>query len=243
MDEDLELQEVLDRWLDAKLESVHTCVPAKVVSYAGHGTRLAKVQPLVSLLTNTGASVDLPPLDNVPVVFPSTSNASIVFPLQEGDCVLLMFSESGIGNFLASDGARQVRADEQSRFSLTDAIAVPGLWPAGGKQQQGLPESGLVVQFGDSVVHLQEDGTISLKASGSGKLELMNELSGLKAQIDALWDALIQQTTDTATWMTAAAALGGAPVPGSAFSAPLATEQARLITENTTKAQVGNLLQ
>lgn len=242
MGDNLELVEVLQRWLDVQFEGVHTCVPGKILSYSGHSTRIARVEPLVALRTDTGAQVDLPIIDQVPVVFPSSQDSAIVFPVKEGDCVLLVFSESGIGGFLASDGSRQVPPDDQSRFSLTDAIAIPGLWPTNGKSLSGLPDEGLVVAHKSSIIHIDDSGNIRIDA-GVGKIEMLNEISSLKAQIDALWDALIQQTTDTATWMTAAAALGGAPVPGSFFASPLTIEQARLIVENTNKAAVGGILQ
>ena len=51
----------------------------------------------------------------------------LLFPLKKGDGVLILFSETGIGNFLAGTG-QVADADDQTRFSLTDAIAIPGLW-------------------------------------------------------------------------------------------------------------------
>lgn len=117
---------VFDTWLSAQLDNVHTCLPGEIVQYLGHSERKAKVQPLVKLKSTRGKILKIQPIENVPVIFPGSKKFRQTWPLEKGDGVLLMFSEASIGNFL--QGAGEQEADSSVRFSLTDCIAIPGLW-------------------------------------------------------------------------------------------------------------------
>lgn len=149
------LTDTLDAFFSSRMEQVHTCIPGEIVSYSGHDKRLATVQPLVKIQTNSGQSIELKPIQNVPVVFPSTKRFSMSFDLEKGDGVMLHFSEVGIGNFL--NGGNIVEPDDISRFSLTDAIAVPGLWGGGRVPKLGDSEKGFNLVYSKTIFQLQED--------------------------------------------------------------------------------------
>jgi len=119
--------DVLQKFFDSRMENIHTCIPGRIESYEGHSSRKASIKPLVRLKTESGEDVDLPVINDVPVIFPSSQQFQILYPLQKNDSCLLFFTETGIGNYLAGTG-QEVNADDKSRFSLTDAVAVPGLW-------------------------------------------------------------------------------------------------------------------
>jgi hypothetical protein len=138
----------MDNWLDARLRNVHTMIPGKIESYSGHDTRKATVKPLVKFLTVDGQSLEIPPIANVPVIFPSSAGFSILFPLKKGDGCEIRFSESGIGNFL--NGKVEVDADSLARFQLTDAVCTPGLWSF-----KNVPES-------DSTIEIDNNGDINI---------------------------------------------------------------------------------
>lgn len=151
-----ELVNTLQRWMQTQQEGMHTAIPAKILSYSGHETRLASVQPLVRMQVDSGDIVDLPPIDNVPVVFPCTARSAVLFDLEENDNVLLLFAETGIGAYIDSDGKTIVDPDDHSRFSLTDAIAIPGLNPSNFELPSKI-SSGLVLANRSVVFHLQDD--------------------------------------------------------------------------------------
>jgi hypothetical protein len=109
-----------------RMSDVHTILPGRIISYEGHTTRKAQVEVSVRLPNNQGEFIEVKPIDNVPIVFPSTSTTSVLLPIVKGDGVLLMFSELGIGNFL--NGSVTVDADNFNKFNLTDCIAIPGLF-------------------------------------------------------------------------------------------------------------------
>ena len=148
------LTDTLDIFLKSRLEQIHTCIPGKIISYSGHKKRIAVVQPLIKLETNTGQSIELKPIQNVPVVFPSSKNFSMTFELEKGDGVMLHFSEVGIGNFL--NGGDIVEPDDMSRFSLTDAIAIPGLFGGGRVPNLGDSEKGLNLIYKKSKLQISE---------------------------------------------------------------------------------------
>lgn len=118
--------DVLVKFFDSKMTAVHTIIPGEIVSYDGHKTRKAEVQPLIKLRTANNQIVDIQPISNVPVIFPSSDKFNLLYPLKKGDGVLLFFSECSIGNFLNKSGI--VEPDSLDRFDLTDCIAIPGLW-------------------------------------------------------------------------------------------------------------------
>ena len=212
---------VLDQWLAARLEAVHTCIPGKVVAYDGHATRRAKVKPLVKLFSVAGSRVELPEIMEVPLVFPSTAAGGLVLPVAAGDGVLLFFSEAGIGGFLQGQH-QETDADDPTRFSLHDCIAVPGLWPFGAVPAIDAGAGDVVLAMGGQKVTLAADGSVEMtngagtfKITAAGLLTMTSAASGMKAQIDALWQEIIKLSTAlTAGWGTIATlASPTAPVP------------------------------
>lgn len=123
-----ELSDVLEIHTDAYMENVHTSISGKIVSYDSI-ERKASVLPLIKLKTIKEVNVDLPVIDNVPVMFPSGSTFVLKWDIKPGDGCLLIFSEVGLGNYLNGNGVLQVATEDSSRFDLTDAICIPGLFP------------------------------------------------------------------------------------------------------------------
>ena len=118
--------DIMNDWFDSRMDDIHTIIPGTIEKYEGHKERKATVKPLVKLRTNKELIIGIDPIENVPVIFPSTKTFNLLYPLKKGDGVLLLFSEVRIGNYLNSTIEQE--ADDSSRFSLTDCIAIPGLW-------------------------------------------------------------------------------------------------------------------
>lgn len=123
---DVDLLDVLKRWLGASLEAVHTCIPASIVTYEGHKTRRAVVQPCVDFRSGVYV-VPYGPVAGVPVCFPSTPRFSFLYDLKKGDTGILLVSEAAMGNWLDGDGTPK-SPEDGSRFTLNDAIFIPGLF-------------------------------------------------------------------------------------------------------------------
>lgn len=233
-----ELTGVLDFWLTARMEAIHTCIPGEIVTYEGHGTRRARVRPLVRFASVSGAKVDMPDIEGVPVVFPCSQAGGLVFPVRPRDGVLLVFSEESIGNYLnnAALGV-PVDAEDATRFSLQDCIAIPGLFPFGAVPDMEAGDDEVVLAYGDSRVQLTpttaslQTGRAVFQINGQGLLAMVNQASGMKAQLDALWGALGSLTQSLNAQFAALAGVSTGPLaplqpPFSAAAGAMVAEQA-----------------
>lgn len=122
----MNINELLNVIIANKLADMHTCMPAKVVSY-DFKTRKATVQPALNQKYNDGEVVELPVIHNVPVIHPAAGGASITLPVKKDDPVLLVFSERSLEEWLQN--GKQNTPDDPRQNDLTDAVAHLGLQP------------------------------------------------------------------------------------------------------------------
>lgn len=120
--------EVVTRAIDSRLIDLHTALPAKVTRYDA-SKQQCDAKPLIKSFyeteEGTWVSSSLPVVTNVPVSFPGGGGFRLVFPLQPGDIVLLVFAEGSLDKWLAQGG--EVDPIDPRRHALSDAIAIPGL--------------------------------------------------------------------------------------------------------------------
>ena len=178
----------LETFLQARLEDVHTMLPGRVVSYDAD-TRLATVKPSVALRSLHGEIFDIKPIDSVPVVWPGSADFSIVGQLRNGDGVTLLFSESGLGGWLRG-ASTDAEADDETRFSLHDAIAVPGLHAISRipKHQFRNALWGMVSE--DVEIGGTEDGKVSIANAGTDLRTVLELLRDILPTMDAHHTAL-----------------------------------------------------
>ena len=168
-----ELLDDLELWLQARMEPVNTLIPGRIQSYAPE-TRLAVVKPSVKHRTMHADVFDIPPIADVPVLWPSCGDFSLEGTLKQGDGVLLLFAQSGIGNW--QRGAEDAEAEDQTRFSLQDAIAIPGLW-----QPKRVPgHKGSTASWGI------RSGSVSIGGTKGGKVVVENETQSLRDILESL---------------------------------------------------------
>lgn len=117
------LAKVIEDMVDKKLMDVHTAMPGVVLSY-DYEKNLAVIQPSLKRKFKNSDSVNLPPISNVPVYFPSTKNAHIRFPIQAGDEGQIIFQERSIDLFTSLGGT--VDTNDTRKFHLSDAVFLPG---------------------------------------------------------------------------------------------------------------------
>lgn len=147
------LEEVLDQVVTSRLQSVYTSLPGRVLAFNAAAATVA-VQPFPAIYQD-GVAVDLPALSSVPVGYPSGGGASLTYPLQAGDVVLLVFASAALGRY-RQEGAEGDPAEDR-RFDLTDAWALPlaaGSGPAAtaGRVVLAQPTLGKV-QVGAAALH------------------------------------------------------------------------------------------
>lgn len=178
MDDDNNPVDVMDTWLQSRLEEMHTTLPGKIQDYDPK-TRLATVVPMVRLCSLHGDIIEIKPIATVPVVWPGCQRFGLIpAALAPGDGVLLHFAESAIGNWLNGQGVQD--AEDQTRFSLHDCIAVPGLFQTGAVPPLDLggADFGLAGERGEII------------GGKGGKLDLRTQNTHLRAELEKLWDAV-----------------------------------------------------
>lgn len=175
MGEDADFVDTMDTWLQARLESVHTTLPGRIQSY-NPDTRMAVVVPGIKLRSLHGDVIEYKPIAGVPVVWPGCKRFSLIpASLEAGDGVMLHFSEGSIGEWISGDSIHE--PEDETRFSLHDCIAVPGLWQPSrvpGDQTPDGADFGLLGSQGEVL------------GGQGGKLDLRNKDTDMRAVLEAL---------------------------------------------------------
>ncbi len=162
------LRETLDEWLAVEMSAIHTTLPGRIVSYSGHKERRATVVPCVRPHLPCGEVIEIQPIFDVPVIMPSTAEAGVLLPIKAGSGVLLLFTEAGMGNYLAGRAVQTVDADDPTRFSLHDCVALPGLYPFKAVPTTNIADDEMALVYGPASVVLRKDRTVI-----NGNLEVL----------------------------------------------------------------------
>ena len=114
------------------------CALPGIIQSFNAATQIATVQPAIKMKVNLGEEVkqlDLPVVENVPVVLPFAQTAGLLLtlPIKPGDECLLIFADRAIDNFTQHGGTQPTvtTASEDTptprSHSLSDAICIPGI--------------------------------------------------------------------------------------------------------------------
>ena len=123
------LQEGVNGYIDYALNNVYTSIPAVVVNvHNSFNDQRIDVQPSINTKYKNGSSKEHPTILHVPVIMPSSSTSAILFPLNVGDTVLLVFSQRGLDVFKSGNGLPSTPTDFR-KFDKRDAFAIPGAVP------------------------------------------------------------------------------------------------------------------
>lgn len=151
--------------------NLHTAIPAIVVEYDASGPSVV-AKPIVQKLFYDGEVQSFSSIFSVPVIFPRTSEFRLTYPLKQGDGVLLIFSESALDNFIGASGKdgeiKDLPPEDVRRFDLTDAVAIPGLFPMGMDSKIENPDS-MELVFKDT--EIVSDGTDLVMTNGQATIE------------------------------------------------------------------------
>lgn len=106
----------------------HTALIGMVQTY-NSATMRAEIQPVQMKMVN-GIPTALPVLVDVPVLFPSNGSFHVVFNLLPGSFVLCVIAEHAIDQWLTMGSIAP--PGNSRRCDLSDAVAIPGLFPTPG---------------------------------------------------------------------------------------------------------------
>ena len=161
-----------------QLLNIHTAFPGKIVSYEFE-TKKAQIQPMVDKKYTDGTTEPMPVLNNVPVIFPFASGASITFPVNEGDYCLVLCCERSIDNFLAN--GQQAAPTDPRKFDLSDGVAIMGLLPFN-ETSPAQNNTDFAISYAGSEIVIKQNGDVMIKtankvAIGNLTTEVLDVLS------------------------------------------------------------------
>jgi hypothetical protein len=235
----IDLSEALDFWLNNRLLAVHTAVPGTIQNYDPKN-RSCDVQPTVNLPFPGGKFLEPPVIQSVPVCIPGSAQYMLDFEIPDGTTCEVHFSEAGIGQWLK--GAKQPDADSPTRFKLTDAMVIPGLWQYGKvpKIVNGVQQKGDNVEHKAKGDHKTTSKTHTIAASGAVKVDgseiVLNGGSNGVARINDL--VLSTAADDPVFWEWIAEA--GSVLAGLGVVAPVPTTLTGKIDTGSVTVKAGD---
>lgn len=165
MDEEVGLGEVIQSYFDYSMQNKFTALPGVVLRVHQKGEQqLVDVQPCVSIKNRDGSTTQQATILNVPYQQPASSLGGVVFPINTGDNVLLVFQMRGIDTWKYGEGGLSTPSDYRM-FSNLDCIAIPCISPASKAPTAKSRHSG-DYDLGDTLLYNGEGVEVVLKQSG-----------------------------------------------------------------------------
>lgn len=128
---------ILDSAMSRRLKGVYTCQVGSVIRYDAT-TQQVDVQPVVmgAYEAENGDRVaeTLPPLNGIPVAFPTGGGYRLTLPIAVGDFVVVVHTHSSHDQWLVGEGGVVDPRDDR-RHHLSDAVAFPAVRPFGNALQ------------------------------------------------------------------------------------------------------------
>ena len=149
-----DLKRKIQKIIEAQNNSLWTAAIG-VVTKAG--TRVVDVQIKNKIMVD-GSEEAFPIIRNVPVLFPHTSNLSIVSPLVVNDMVLLVFTKYNSQGLL--DSSNTILSRDSRQFSLNDVVAIPGFFLSSDVLPEVSEGEGIVKHKSGSFIKFEADGSI-----------------------------------------------------------------------------------
>lgn len=168
VDDDLSLEDLLDRFRGSIAEEIHTAVPGRVESYDA-AAQVADVTPMVRRsmprADGTRASETLPTIRAVPILWPRAGSWFVHMPLAAGDFVLLVMCERDPARWRVT-GELSDPIDRRSHH-LSHAIGIPGVYPrTKALAPTSTPADALVLgRESGATIRIQTDGEVVIDAS------------------------------------------------------------------------------
>lgn len=123
------LESVLGSAFWSEMNNIYTAIPCVVITVREGGDgALVDIQPTINQKFVDGTVSQRSPILGVPVSFPMSSSAGVMFPIKVGTTGLAIFSMRNLESWKASNGA-SVNPLNRAKFDKSDAIFFPGIQP------------------------------------------------------------------------------------------------------------------
>jgi hypothetical protein len=177
----ISLNEVIHEIVSNILLGVHTSIPAKVERFDSDKL-LIDATPSIHFRHHDGTVTKIGTIYNIPICYPRSADSIIYFPLKKGDSVLLVVAEKSIDEWMENSNKAP---DDPRTYCISDAFAIPGVYPAGAGAMPSNKES-MCINFKGQSIEITKDGNIKL---GAGTLQGI-VLKAYKQEIDKYMTAL-----------------------------------------------------
>jgi len=211
-----EPEEVLRQAFDYFLGDTHTALPAKITEYYPDEQKV-DVKPLLKrrVVCQDGSEIleELPIIPDVPVAFPRSQSFFLTLPLAVDDFVLLVFVERSLDKWLSGTG-EDTDPDEFRMHDLSDAIAIPGLYPYKLALSDAHTKNMVLGKDGGIQIHLKPGGEIHLGSENAADFialaqKVFDEIDSLKTTVNNFITVHNTPGSHTTT-----ATIGASPTPG-----------------------------
>lgn len=183
------LAQVVTAALEGHTNDVHTATIGRVTAYRP-ATQRADIEVCVARpLQNPQEEVvyeAVGTLPDVPVLFPRTKKYSLVFPLDVGDTVLLVYCESSIAEWRT--GARTGEPADTRRHSSGYPVAIPGVFP-----DLEPAVNGTAVPGAFTLGHETSTAKIEITQAGIALGHLASDFVALSSKVDAALAAIVDK--------------------------------------------------
>ena len=124
-EESPQLTDLILAAIRANQVELNTCMPAIVEEYDAATQKATVRLAFKRLRADTKELVSRALVGDVPIVFPRIGGRGVVFPIAQGDPVMIIFSQRSLDTWLSNGGEIDLR--DTRLHNVNDAIAVPGL--------------------------------------------------------------------------------------------------------------------
>lgn len=154
------------------------------------------IQGVIANPDNTQTQVNISPLLDVPICFPSAGGFALTFPITAGDEVLVVFASRCIDSWWQSGGYQNTPM-ENRMHDLSDGFAIPG--------PKSLPNA--LPNVSASAAQLRNTtGLAFFGVDATGLFQMQNSVQSLKGVLTSLESALTTFATGLTTITLAAQA-------------------------------------
>jgi hypothetical protein len=189
------LAELIRAAIDARLADTHTALVGEVQAFDA-AAQTVDVQPVVSsvLVDRDGNRLveSLPLLTSVPVAFPRAGGYFISLPITKGDTVLLVCADTAIAKWretgrVSTPTKTEPPAEERSH-DLSDAIAIPGVYPTTSALADVSTDSMMLGKDGGLQIKIDDDADL-IYLGAPGSTDFLATYTDLKSQLSTLQEA------------------------------------------------------
>lgn len=169
-------------------ETLYSALPGAIVAY-DPATQRADIKPQLKFTLRdefAGKEMleDLPTICDVPIMFPRFGEFMMTMPVAVDDTVLLVFCDRSIDKWKTNGG--NVDPIDLRSHDISDAVAIPGLYPKPEVLPSTLTSGMALGKIGDTTLQIHIDGT-SINLGGPGAVEFIAKAAATDAQLSSLY--------------------------------------------------------